>query len=334
MGANLTIFLQLWNLYALPIDAGGPALIGGLMALIGPWFKLCVSAYLVVMMLINAWGGGDDRTILLMFRAAFFASVVYAISFQAQTFDYFVTQFVHGTTNKITTAIAAGFGGGQIPAADTYDALATRCYVAGLAVYKTLPTWSFKGALLSICIFGYWALAIAAIFVMFLINLLAYTIGDLLIDIGPLLIPLLFFPFTRVFFDGWLGCITTTMLVQILNAALVTLGINTINGIISASAAALLAPGNDDVGIGSVLLLDVLAMVCVAFGVASASLVYIAARIAGGTALRLPYPEISGGGRSSPSHTQSTTNQIGGGNAPTPSPAPQPAFTRTVGAAS
>jgi hypothetical protein len=346
------LFTLLWTNIAVPIDAGSAQLAGALMARIGPWFRLCVGAYLLITMLIASWSD-DAEAIQRLFRSLFLASIVYAIAFNAPTFDYYVTQFVHGTTNALSTATANLFNQGGPINSNAFDIIGTRSFAIGLAVFKNLPINPLKSVPLGICIVVYWFVSYWAIVIMFSVYLVSYVLGAFVMAFGPLFIPLYFFPFTRKYFDGWLSTVLCTLLVQVFTAALASMFIFVLGMILTLAATGLagnqLANVDGGVIIGEIMMLIAAALFCCIFSVISAVLVYVAVRITGGAHAELGkikapawMPSFGGGGNnpaSSPaSHGQGGGHGgAGGGVPPGPGTAGAPAggfaFQRNVGSA-
>lgn len=332
------------------MDAASAKLVAGLMARIGPWFKLCVGAYLLIVMLIAAWSDDADA-IQRMFRSLFLASIVYAIAFNAPTFDYYVTAFVHGTTNSISTATANLFNAGATVDANAYDIIGTRSFAIGLAVLKNLPLNPVKSVPLGMCVVVYWFVSYWAIVIMYAVYLVSYVLGDFVMAFGPLFIPLYFFPFTRKYFEGWLSCVLATVLVQIFTAALAAMFIFVIGMILTLAATGLagsqLAGTNGGVVIGEIMMLVATALFCCIFAILAGVLVYVAIRITGGAHAelgRLRMPSFGGfGGGGQPTSAPPAQQQIAGpgsngngggighggsaGNSPPPR---EHAFNRTV----
>jgi hypothetical protein len=309
---NYAVFGLIWTNLAVPVDGGSAQMAASLMAKIGPWFKLCVGAYLLCMMLIASWSN-DAEAVQRLFRSLFLAAVVYAIAFTAPTFDYYVTQLVHGTTNAISVAVASlSPTMAPIPAGgDAYDIVMSRLFAIGLAIFKNLPINPLKSVPLGMILVVYWFMSTAAVAVMFCEYLISYVLGAFIIAFGPLFIPMYFFPFTRKYFDGWLSCVLGTMLVQIFTAALVSMFVFIIGKIIDLMATGLtgtaLAKADGGVVIGELMMVIALALVCLIFAVLAGALVYVAARITGGAhtelnRMRAPswMPSFGGGGNNPP----------------------------------
>jgi type IV secretory pathway VirB6-like protein len=345
---NYALFGLVWTNVAVPVDTGSAQMVAALMARVGPWFRLCVGAYLLIMMLIASWSEDADA-IQRLFRSLFLAAIVYAIAFNAPTFDYYVTQLVHGTTNAVSTATASlSPTNGALPLnADSFDIIMSRCFSIGLAVLKNLPINPLKSVPLGFCVVIYWFLSTFAVVIMYATYLISYVLGAFVMAFGPLFIPLYFFPFTRKYFDGWLSCVMTTILVQIFTAALASMFVFVVGTILNLAATGLagnqLANVDGGVVIGEIMMLVATALICFVFSILSGSLVYVAVRITGGAhaelgKLRAPswMPSWGGGGMQQPQQQTGPGGANGGsmhglgGSGTAGQPPRDHAFNRTV----
>ena len=90
-------------------------------------------------------------------------------------------------------------------------------------VYKNLPSLSFKGALLSLLVFAFWAVALAAVAIGFLMFLASHVLMALLIIVGPIFVACALFEASRQYFVGWLSTCVSTVVSQVLVVALMSL---------------------------------------------------------------------------------------------------------------
>lgn len=355
------IFTLFWNQIAIPVDAATAGLIGALLNWVGPRFQTCVLAGVMIYMIISAAKSDEDAPLAFV-RKVFVAGFIYSMVSNADTYNYFVTNLVHGTVTGISTAVGAAFNNGAPLTAGAFDQIAARAYSAGLAIFKNIPWYSLKTIPLGITVVIYWFISLSAIVFMYAIYLLSYVLTDFLIGVGPLFVSLYFFEFTRRWFDGWLNVLITGVLVQIFTAALGAMFVQVLTTVFVQGFAGLVATQgqvNGGAVIGELLELIITALACVIFAILAYSLISIAAGIAGGvhatvSAGRLPgwmsrghensrpvandNPPSSGSG---PSGGQSGPGPAGGqGGSPGPGwshpgqPPPEYAFNRNVGSAS
>ena len=142
-----------------------------------------------------------------------------------------------------------------------FDDVWNQAYTSGLMVYKNLPSLSFKGALLSLLVFAFWAVALAAVAIGFLMFLASHVLMALLIIVGPIFVACALFEASRQYFVGWLSTCISTVVSQVLVVALMSLMIR-----IETSELSRLSPastGANEVGqIGALLGVAALLGIC------------------------------------------------------------------------
>lgn len=335
------IFALIWQHVAVPVDIATAGMIGALVAWVGTPFKLAVVAYLIIILLIAVWSS-DESAFQRFFRQLWLAAIIYSLASNADAFNYYVTGVAHWTVNSISAAIGNMFNHAAPLSADGYDAIGSRAYSIGLAVFKDLPWYSWKTIPFGLLVVAYWFLSFAAIVIMFSVYLISYVATDFLIGIGPIFIALFFFPFSRQWFDGWLRNLMAGVLVQIFTVSLGAMFVAVI-GVVLAQAATGLAgskAGEVDGGvmIGEMMTLVVTALACLIFSILSGVLVIVAANIAGGIHAELgaiQAPSWPGGDREASTPPSGSTGSNGPSTiAPgSADPGRQYAFNRTVGPA-
>lgn len=284
MGAGST-FLLIWQNVAIPVDAATAGMVNALVAWVGTPFKLAVVAYLIIILLIAAWSS-DEAAFQRFFRQLWLAAVIYTLASNADAFNYYVTGVVHWSVNSIGVAIGSVFNHRAPLSADGFDAIGSRAFAVGLAVYKNLPMYSFKTIPLGILVITYWFLSFVAVVTMFSIYLVSYVATDFLIGVGPIFIALFFFPFTRRWFDGWVRNVMTGLLAQVFTVSLGSMFVAVLGVVLDQAATPLagtkLGEVNGGVVIGEMMMLVVTALACLIFAILSGVLVMVAANIAGG----------------------------------------------------
>lgn len=346
------LFTLIWQNVAVPVDTATAGMINALVAWVGTPFKLAVVAYLIIVLLIAAWSS-DETAFQRFFRQLWLAAIIYTLASNADAFNYYVTGLVHWTVNSISAAIGNIFNHAAPLSADGFDAIGSRAFSVGLAVFKNLPWYSWKTIPLGLLVVAYWFLSFTALVVMFSVYLVSYVATDFLIGIGPIFMALFFFPFTRQWFDGWLRNLMAGVLVQIFTVSLGAMFVAVI-GVVLAQAATGLAgsqSGEVDGGvvIGEMMMLVVTALACLIFAILSGVLVIVAANIAGGIHAELGIvraPSWPGSNRETPASPPPVANQnaspgapgnpggpAGSGPGGAGAPPRQYAFNRTVGSA-
>jgi hypothetical protein len=285
------IFQFIWTNLAVPVDGAAGQMIPALAALAGPRFQLAVVAYLMATALIAGFSP-NNQSIDNYLKQFGTAALIYMLTTEADIYDRWVTEVVHGVVEYTSRAIATPFHVTAPLNASAFDIIGTRAYSFGLAVLKDLPWYSPKAWALAIVVDIYFYLSFAAIVIMFSVYLVSYVATSIFIGFGPLFIPLYFFPFTRPWFDGWIKQLGTGVLVQIMTVAMGTLFIQVTGTVLNLATTGLKdsALGKVDGGIiiGEMMMLIVTALACLIFGILSLYMLYAAQAIMGGV-----YSEVS-----------------------------------------
>jgi type IV secretory pathway VirB6-like protein len=215
------LFTGLWQLLEVPLEAGVNGAVTALSAyVVGP-FRAWVLVYLIGTMLIAAWSPSDDAA-MGFFRHLFRAGFVYMIIAYAANFNFFFGNlFLHTLPDGIGNALsgtpnAAGFG----PA--IFDKILVQGFSAGVAAFKLVPWFSFKGLALAIVVILYWGIVAVSVGWIYLIYLAAHAAVALLIAGGPLFVALRMFPATSQFFNGWISALMSAVVVQIFSVILLS----------------------------------------------------------------------------------------------------------------
>jgi hypothetical protein len=347
LNTNAT-FVLIWQNVAVPVDAATAGMVNALIAWVGTPFKLAVVAYLIIILMIAAWSS-DETAFQKFFRQLWLAAIIYTLASNADAFNYYVTGVVHWVVNSIGVAIGNVFNHAVPISGDGFDAIGSRAFSVGLAVFKNLPWYSWKTIPLGLLVVAYWFLAFVAIVIMFSVYLVSYVATDFLIGIGPIFMALFFFPFTRQWFDGWLRNLMAGVLVQIFTVSLGAMFVAVIGVVLGQAATGLagsqLGQVNGGVVIGEMMTLVVTALACLIFAILSGVLVIVAANIAGGIHAELGIiraPTWPGSGRDAAPAAPATnpgnpsaSSGTGTPSGPTGSGAPsrEYAFNRSVGSA-
>jgi type IV secretion system protein VirB6 len=218
---NWTVFTSLYNSFDTAFLAAVQGVVGQLVAYVQApllaGIALYVGGMLMVEMLEPA-GNSGMNVIRLLLRGAI---VYFAVSSVAVYNEYFATLFLQTPPNEIGNAIAGVAGGPALNPA-SFDNLWNTAWAAGEAVFKNLPSWSPKGIMLTFVVAAYWALALLAIGLAFLIYMGAHVMVGLLVATGPLFVCLLLWQKTAKMFDAWIGSMAAGVILQIFSIALLT----------------------------------------------------------------------------------------------------------------
>lgn len=342
-------YQTVWDGIVTPFQTAMNGLVPGLMGVAGPWFKLCVGAYLLCSMLIAAWNP-DEGAVLRLFRNVFLASVVYAIAFTMPAYNYYVVGLVHGTVAGMSAAVTGAFpaaAAGPL-GAQSFDVLSDKIAFAGDLIEKNSPC-CLKGLEVGINISLSETVVQVAIFLLFAVYLVTSVVMIFVLGIAPMFVALYFFPFTRRYFDAWLGKVVAGMLSQIFIVALLSLLTGVMTNLLEHVAEVARAGTGGDALVAAVKGFSKIIGVSFVFTVVAGVVVVLAYHIGGATAAvvlpRLPVIRAAQMLASAASSGQSSSSQQPGGSgggggvgphgpAPSGAPARNYAFNRHVGSAS
>lgn len=281
---NLHIYAPMWQTLTVPLDGAVQGLIASLMAWIGPVLQVGVPAYLIIMLMIAAWGT-DETAFIRFFGSLWRAVVIYALATVADSFNYYVSGLIHGLEDEIMNAIAGSLTHGATVGADSFDKLQTQLFALGGPILKNISFYAPKTWINLLILAGYFFVSSLAVVVMFVEYLATYCIQQVLIAFGPLFIACLCFPFTRRYFDGWLSVVVTTLLTQIFVVGLLAMFIDVMTAVVSGVAVATGAAAAGTLGSGNMavqaMILLVAGATSTSFGCLTVFLTYTAAKIGG-----------------------------------------------------
>jgi len=196
-----------------------------------------IALYVAGMLMVEMFDPHADtgpKIIRLLTRGAI---VYFAVSSYAVFNQYFGSLFLQTLPADITNAISGAVGAPAVNAT-AFDTLWNTAWAAGEQVFKNIPTWSFKGAFLTLIVWAYWTVAMLAIGVAFLIYLGSQVLVGLLVATGPLFVCLFLWPRTQRMFDAWIGGMAAGVLLQVFTVALLTILIETVGQMVRQIAAA------------------------------------------------------------------------------------------------
>ena len=128
--------------------------------------------------------------------------------------------FLTALPNDIINAVTAAGNGGTTINANTFDAIWTQSFTAGLQIWKLLDFYDLGEEVVVIL---FWGVALVSCIVAFAIWFLSHVILGLFIVIGPLLLGLVLFPVTRPIFERWIGAMISCVILQVAVVVMVTL---------------------------------------------------------------------------------------------------------------
>jgi len=221
---NWTLFQTVYASIDLPLTNAVNGVLSALAGYLNPMMIAMLTAYMMFtgFRMALAPNGAPMQTMMMdVVRGA----IVVTLVGNADNFNQWIgTLFLTTIPNEIGQAINGSLGGGvPINGGQQFDAVWNASYKAGLIVYDNLPSVSMKGVLLSLCVFLFWGVALAAVAVGFLMFLASSVLMALLVAIGPIFIACALWPASRAYFSGWIASCVSTLTAQILVVALMSL---------------------------------------------------------------------------------------------------------------
>jgi type IV secretory pathway VirB6-like protein len=331
---GFTVYATVWQMLAVPLNGAVQGVIAALMAYLRPTFQVAVPAYLIIMLLIAAWGA-DETAFPRFFKQLWLAVIIYTLATNAEAFGYYVSGLVTGIEGGISNTIAGNVFNGAIIGTAAFDTFQIKLYSLGGSVLEKVSFYSPKTWVNLLVVYTYWLFGTLSIFLMFVEYLASYCIQQVLIAFGPLFVACYFFPFTRRYFEGWLSVAVASILTQIFVVGLLSMFLSVMTMVVTgvATATGTVAAGQLGSGntAGQALLLLIATFCCTSFAALAVFLAYVAAKIAGAgfhSEWRQPLPFRSS--QPEPSHP---TPQTGGSAPEAADPDHTYAFNRTVGSA-
>jgi type IV secretion system protein VirB6 len=214
-----TVYASLFDGLSGPVNASVNAMAIVLQAWVAPWLKQGLLFAVPARMLWAAFKRDADPFSETMLWGISGGLAIYFASTMAGYGPLFRDTLLNGIASDV---------GGRL-AHDTrplngamFDQVWIRAWLGGMQVYKALP-WTIGGIGLMICVVAFWFVAIIGVTVAFVVWLSAYLMAALLVGIGPLFAGLFVFPWFRHIFWGWLNTALTSVVLQILCTALLSL---------------------------------------------------------------------------------------------------------------
>jgi type IV secretion system protein VirB6 len=223
VNVNWTLFQSVFDTIDTPLTNAIDGMIGALTGYVVPILQVLVAIWIVWNGLIMAISP-EHFSLGTFFRISIRAAVIVIVVQNTGTFNQWLGSPLRAVPTEVGNVLNGPVGGQTaINGGAPFDAVWNKSYVAGLRVFDNLPSVSFKGALLSVVVFAYWAVALAAVGISFLMFMAAQVLLALLIALGPIAVVMALFPVTRGIWMGWISASVSTIVSQILVVALLSL---------------------------------------------------------------------------------------------------------------
>lgn len=158
-----------------------------------------------------------------VYKLLFAGAVIEVLLLTVTTYDQYVVQLVDAIPFEVGRALAGGGDINNISDGGAFDHLWNTAAKAGLLAWEHIPSYSLKGALLTLFVGAYFVGVFLVILGGFLVCLASTTMVKLLLTIGGLFLALYPFPPLRKFCHGWVSALASAVLVEILAVAVLAL---------------------------------------------------------------------------------------------------------------
>lgn len=209
--ADVAIFAYIFDELQTPLLGSVNTLVGVLIAWVKTPMRVALVLYVAgigfAMMRGQAGNSGNmTKHLVTLSLVAWFCT-------DAAAYKYWVSDtFMVVLPTELARVIASASGNSAPLGANSFDAVLRQSFDAGMSLVRLL---GWRDVLPAIFVLIFWIVAALACAVGFGIWSLSYVIGALFVDIGPLLIPLALFAFTRSVFERWIGALIQCAILQV-----------------------------------------------------------------------------------------------------------------------
>jgi len=220
-----TFFSWIFQQIIPPVISSVQAIISALSAYVAPVLLVAIGAYLAGRLIMLAYSPTQEPIGVFM-KTLMKCAIAYWIVASAATYNQYLGTLLLTTLPTEITRVVSGASGGNLTTlqGQVFDDIWGKAWSAGLAVYRNIPSYSFKGLALGMFIaMVYWPVALICISIGFMVFVVAQFALALLVAVGILFAAL--FPFTasRAYFDRWLSACLTMILLQVFIVAVLTI---------------------------------------------------------------------------------------------------------------
>lgn len=233
---NWTFFATVFATIAVPLQTAMTALTGNLIDYVHLPILYGITLGIGLYAIAASYGFVPFN---MLYKLLFAGAVIDVLLLTVPTYDTYVVQLVNSLPRDIGRALAGGGDINMISDGGAFDQVWNTAAKSGLIVWDHIPSYSFKGALLTLFVGAYLIGAFLTILGGFLIYMVSTVMVALLLTIGPLFLALYPFPPLRKFCLGWVSATASAVLTDILSVAVLALlvagEIATLNRVVQAS---------------------------------------------------------------------------------------------------
>ena len=219
-----TFFSWIFQQVIPPVISSVQAIISALSAYCAPVLLAAIGAYLAGRLIMLAYAPTQEPIGVFM-KTLTKCAIAYWIVASAATYNQYLGTLLLTTLPTEITRVVSGASGGKLASlqGQVFDDIWGKAWSAGLAVYRNIPSYSFKGLGLELVVVLFWFVGLICIAIGFMVFLVAQFALALLVAVGILFAAL--FPFTasRAYFDRWLSACLSMILLQVFIVAILTI---------------------------------------------------------------------------------------------------------------
>jgi type IV secretion system protein VirB6 len=278
------IFAPLYQSFNTPFLAAVNGLATNLIGELGVLATAAATIYIAVTFSLDLFGGGGGNPVLDLVRRCGRVALILS----ALTVANYTGTIVNLLMTTLPASLAAAVTGGTPVGAGAFDVLGGQMWAAVSQVFNNVSIIEPKSMVLAIfagLYAGYSTVAIALCFSLWMITQVGL---GLVVVVGPLAIVCLIIPQTVRYFNGWLSCIVSFIVSQLMIVVVISLLLATVNSTLAQILAGNGAGGANANDLGNQVhqILNAGLMFTVA-AILSLSVVPIARAIGGGAAAEL-----------------------------------------------
>jgi type IV secretory pathway VirB6-like protein len=214
--ANWAFFATLYTQILGLVQAGANGILNGALGYARP----AVLAAIVAWIAFQAISVANGVTPLRSLYHGLVRAAVVVFLLQAANYNQYVGTVAQTIPTEVTTAIS---GGGPVSGGAAFDNVWNGAAKAGITVWKEIPNYSLKSAMLFLLVGVYFIAALFCIGAGFLVYLASTVLLILLLSVGPLFVAMFAFPQTQKFAAGWVAAVASTIVTQILAVAILVM---------------------------------------------------------------------------------------------------------------
>lgn len=201
------------------VQAGGDTILNGAMGYARPALLAAITCWIAFQAVVVANGMAPMNS---LYRGVIRAAVVVMVLQSTATYNQYIGTIALAIPTEIGNALGSAVGA-NVASGAVFDTVWDTAAKSGMVVWKHIPQYSLSGAILTLCVAGYFIVVVVCIAAGFLIYLASTVLLILLLKVGPLFVALYAFPQTQRIANGWISAVVTSILTQVFAVAILVL---------------------------------------------------------------------------------------------------------------